>query len=265
MTESPEQLQDRLVARQIHPVRLPVFEGPLDLLLFLIRRSEIDIYDIPIETVTRQYLHTLRSMEQLNLEVAGEFFVMAAQLMYIKSRMLLPRHQQGEELASTEDEEGADPRWQLVQQLLEYRGFKEAADALRLRIEQHNEQVPRHVGTLEEPAERPLRPVDRLDLWNTFNLVLRRLSESIVQGEIHEEPVTVAERMESILERAIGETKFLFSTLLGERPSVPYIVATFLAILELSRLGRLQLSQHEAFADIQIAAQPPEPVAGPDG
>ncbi len=263
-TPEPEQLQDRLVAREIHSVRLPVFEGPLDLLLFLIRRNEIDIYDIPIEEVTRQYLGTLRSMEQLNLEVAGEFFVMAAQLMYIKSRMLLPRHQQGPDEVADELDEGADPRWQLVQQLLEYRGFKEAAEALRERIAAHNEQVPRFVGTPEELPERPLKPVDRIALWNTFNLVLRRLAEKLVQGEIHEEPVTVADQMEVILERIRGEPRFLFTSLCGERPTVPLLVASFLAILELSRLGKLQLRQHQAFADIEIHAleQPaPDPAA----
>ncbi|MGF1448072.1 MAG: segregation and condensation protein A [Opitutales bacterium] len=263
MTETSEQLQDRLLTREIHSVRLPVFEGPLDLLLFLIRRNEIDIYDIPIEEVTKQYLSTLRSMEQLNLEVAGEFFVMAAQLMYIKSRLLLPRHQQGPDEVADEVEDGADPRWQLVQQLLEYRGFKEAAEALRERIAAHNEQVARFVGTPEELPERPLKPVDRIALWNTFNLVLRRLAEKLVEGEIHEEPVTVADQMEVILGRIESEPRFLFTSLCGQRPSVPLLVASFLAILELSRLGRLHLRQHEAFADIEIhalAQATPEPV-----
>src|SRR3954469_12912325 len=109
-------------------IKLQVFEGPLDLLLFLIRKNELDIYDIPIESVTRQYVEALRAMQQLDLDLAGEFFVMAATLMEIKSRMLLPKGQHAIDPNAEEDE--MDPRWELVHQLLQYKKFKEAAATL---------------------------------------------------------------------------------------------------------------------------------------
>jgi segregation and condensation protein A len=257
---------DRLVSSYEHAVHLPIFEGPLDLLLFLIRRNEVDIYDIPIETVTRQYLDTIRAMESLNLEVAGAFFVMAAQLMYIKSRMLLPRDEQVVE-AEEEDDSDLDPRWQLVQQLLEYRKFKEAAEDIRALIENHHDLIPRFARPdEEEPGERPLQPVDRIALWNTFNTVLRRLAERLVQGEIHDEQVTVSDRMEYLLERARTQPRFLFSSLFPDQSSLSMLVSTFLALLELSRLGQLSLSQHAAFADIEIeAVARPEPEEVPAG
>jgi len=117
-----------VVAEADYRIKLPVFEGPLDLLLFLIRKNELDIYAIPIDTVTRQYLEVIYAMKELQLEVAGEFFVMAATLMEIKSRMLLPRHQQAVDPNAEEDD--LDPRWELVHQLLQYKKFKEASSQL---------------------------------------------------------------------------------------------------------------------------------------
>lgn len=239
-----------------HPIRLPVFEGPLDLLLFLIRRNEIDIYDIPIETVTRQYLEVLRAMDRLNLEVAGEFFVMAATLMYIKSRMLLPRN---EELPQEdeEDPDSIDPRWELVQQLIEYKKFKEAATQLEDMIEAQQNILPR-LFKESDVEERPLRPSDKIELWNVFNTVLRRLAEQMVQGEIHDDHVTVADRMEVILERIKSEKTFLFSSLIPKRTSIAMLISTFVAILELTRLRRLRLQQNEAFSDIVCYAVNPD-------
>jgi len=242
--------QDGLIAGNELAVRLPIFEGPLDLLLFLIRRNELDIYDIPMETVTRQYLDTLHAMETLDLEVAGEFFVMASTLMYIKSRMLLPTHQQL--AAEDEEEEEADPRWELIQQLLEYKRFKDAADELHDLSERARDLIPRHYRPAdEEQPERPLQPTDRIELWNTFNRVLRQLAEKIVSGEIHEEQVTIAARMETVLNRLRNERRFLFSSLFEEhRTTIPVLVATFLALLELARLNQVSLAQTEDFGDI---------------
>lgn len=243
--------EDSLVRQYEHNIKLPVFEGPLDLLLFLIRKNEIDIYDIPIEKVLQQYLAVLRGMERLQLEVAGEFFVMAATLIYIKSRVLLPKEKQPEEEENEEEE--VDPRWELVQQLLEYRKFKDAAASMEDLIEQAQNQIPReYFQPREEPNTRPLRPTDRIELWNVFNHVLRRLAEKIVVGEIHDETVTVSDRMEFILKR-LGTTRtFYFSELFedGTPRSVPHLIATFLAILELTRLKHLLLEQADNFADI---------------
>lgn len=245
-------MEEALVPNNDFAIRLPAFEGPLDLLLYLIRRNELDIYDIPIERVTEQYIEILSSMEKLDLEIAGEFFVMASTLMYIKSRMLLPKKDQGAN-EDVEDDE-LDPRWELVQQLLEYRKFKEAAEDIQKLILNSNDLIAR-IGPKEavEAIERPLKPVERVDLWNTFNQVLRRLSEHITEGEIHAEQVTVADRMELILKRIEHEPSFLFSELFESSTTLTTIVASFLAVLELSRLGSLSLQQDDAFADIRCA------------
>lgn len=267
-TPSPEPALpvDGLLPPPEHPIRLDVFEGPLDLLLFLIRKNEIDIYDIPIETVTRQYLAILRNQEKGNLELAGDFFVMAATLMYIKSRMLLPAAERKEDEA-TGDEGGQDPRWALVQQLIQYKRVKETAGILRGLIDERQGLLPREVNAPnpEDLPARPVAPTDRIELWNTFNLILRRLAERILPGDIAGETVTVSDRMETILERLGKETSFTFTSLLPERPTIPMLVSTFLACLELARLGHLALEQDDQFGEILCqralaapASPPPE-------
>ncbi len=243
-------MEEALIPDKEFAIRLPTFEGPMDLLLYLIRRNEVDIYDIPIERVTEQYIKVLGSMESLDLEVAGEFFVMASTLMYIKSRMLLPKKDQGTK-EDMEDED-IDPRWELVQQLLEYRKFKEAAEDIRKLILSSNDLISR-IGPKDaiEAVERPLKPVDRVNLWNTFNSVLRRLAERIDEGQINAEQVTVSERMELVLLRVKHNKDFLFSELFESNTTITTIVATFLAILELTRLDKITLKQDRAFGDIR--------------
>jgi segregation and condensation protein A len=234
-------------------IKLQAFEGPLDLLLFLIRKSEIDIYDIPIESVTRQYLEALRAMQELDLDLAGEFFVMAATLMEIKSRLLLPRGQAAVDPDAAEDE--MDPRWELVHQLLEYKKFKEAAARLgEIAIEKQN-LLARYVSALSgDPLDRPLKHADRIELWNVFNIVLRRLAEKLVVGEIHDEQVTVADQMEMLLARLQTQPTFVFSRLFEGKVTLRALIATFLAVLELTRLKKLRLQQDESFADIVCSA-----------
>lgn len=241
-----------MVAEADYRIKLPVFEGPLDLLLFLIRKHELDIYDIPIASVTKQYLEVLYAMKDLQLEVAGEFFVMAATLMEIKSRMLLPRHQQA--VDPNAEEEELDPRWELVHQLLQYQKFKEASARLGLMARDAQDRLPRPASAFAPASERPLRPVDRIELWNAFNVVLRRLAEKLVVGEIHAEQVTVADQMEHLLRVAAERREFTFSSLFPERTTLRRLVATFLAVLELARLRKLALRQDEAFADIVCSA-----------
>jgi segregation and condensation protein A len=234
-------------------IKLQVFEGPLDLLLFLIRKNELDIYDIPIESVTKQYLEVIRAMQQLDLDLAGEFFVMAATLMEIKSRMLLPKGQHA--VDPNAEEEEVDPRWELVHQLLQYKKFKEAAAKLNELAENRQNLMERYMSSLSaEAADRPLRSVDRIELWNTFNIVLRRLAEKLVVGEIHDEVVTVADQMEWLLAKTQTERTFIFSTLFPEGVTLRRLVATFLAMLELTRLKKLRIRQDEAFADIAVEA-----------
>ena len=229
-------------------VKLGIFEGPLDLLLFLIRKNEIDIYDIPIEQITSQYIAALKTMESLSLEIAGEFFVMAATLMYIKSRMLLPVDERVEQAAG-DDEEDIDPRWELVEQLLEYKKIKQGAGLLSDLIDRRQNYLDRYCVGKEEESERPLKPADRMEIWNTFNNVLRRLSEKLVHGKIEADNVTVADRMEFLI--SYPKSEFTFSELFESLPFNPRaIVATFLAMLELTRLRRMRLEQSAAFDEI---------------
>lgn len=244
-------------------IKLRVFEGPLDLLLFLIRKNELDIYDIPIESVTRQYIDALHAMQELDLEVAGEFFVMAATLMEIKSRMLLPKGQHAID-PNAEDEE-MDPRWELVHQLLQYKKFKEASAKLGELIALRQDLMERHVSALRaDAAERPLKAADRIELWNAFNIVLRRLAEKLIVGEIRDEQVTVADQMEYLLEQGRTKKSFVFSELFPGKVTLRTLVATFLALLELTRLKRLRLRQDEAFTDIICDAVEENPLETPE-
>lgn len=255
-----------VVAEADYRIKLPVFEGPLDLLLFLIRKNELDIYDIPIATVTKQYLEVIYAMKDLQIEVAGEFFVMAATLMEIKSRMLLPKHQQA--VDPNADEDDLDPRWELVHQLIQYKKFKEAAGRLGDMAFTAQNLLPRPASAFAPASERPLKHVDRIEVWNSFNLVLRRLAEKLVVGEIHAEQVTVADQMEYLLERIKTQPSFVFSQLFPEKITLRRLVATFLAMLELTRLKKLRIEQNEAFTDILCTAVseeiPLETPAAPD-
>ena len=243
-----------------HRIKLQVFEGPLDLLLFLIRKNEIDIYDIPIESVTKQYVAVLHSLQQLDLEVAGEFFVMAASLMGIKSRMLLPKGLHAVD-PDADGQDDIDPRWELVHQLLQYKKFKDAASRLSEMARLQRDLMDRLLSPrLADSLDRPLRGINRIELWTAFNAVLRRLAEKLVVGEIHDEAVTVADQMEWLLERMRGEKSFVFSGLFEAGVSLRRLVATFLAVLELTRLRKMRLRQSEAFADIVCEAADETPL-----
>jgi segregation and condensation protein A len=244
-------------------IKLQVFEGPLDLLLFLIRKNEIDIYDIPIESVMKQYVAVLHSMQELDLEVAGEFFVMAASLMEIKSRMLLPKELHAID-PDADGQDEMDPRWELVHQLLQYKKFKDAAGRLSEMARLQRDLMERQLSNRPaDSLDRPLRGVNRIELWNTFNLVLRRLAEKLIVGEIHDETVTVADQMEWLLGKMRSERSFIFSSLFGSGVSLRRLVATFLAVLELTRLSKLRIRQDEAFTDIVCEAADENPLETP--
>ncbi len=240
-------------------IKLSVFEGPLDLLLFLIRKHEIDIYDIPIGLVLDQYLDALSEMQEINLEIAGDFFVMAATLMEIKSRLLLPKQQR---TASEDDEnEDLDPRWELVHQLLEYKKFKEAAESLDELSDHASLQLPRDYNSVNraEGPLRPLKPEDRISVWNSYNIVLRRLSEKLILGEIQDDAVTVVDQMEVLIEKVNSEPRFEFSSLFPGKCSLKLLVVNFIAILELVRLKRLTIKQNHSFSDFVIDRVDEEP------
>jgi segregation and condensation protein A len=235
-----------------YKVKLEVFEGPLDLLLFLIKRDEVDIYDISIERITRQYLEYLEAFKELNIDVAGEFLVMAANLVYIKSRSLLPVDQQPPDEETDED----DPRWELIRQLIEYKKFKEVAADLQLR---ELEQQQRFVRAASVPAELALAPirlgeVGIFQLINAFQNVIKRLEARHDLQEIFEEQFTVSDKIEVILRRIGNGGKLLFSDLFAAVTSRIEVVVTFLALLELIRLKQVRAIQPEPLGEIEVAA-----------
>ncbi|MGO9245337.1 MAG: segregation and condensation protein A, partial [Verrucomicrobiia bacterium] len=234
-----------------YKVKLEVFEGPLDLLLYLIKKEEVDIYDIPIERITNQYMEYLTLMQMLNLEVAGEFLVMAATLMYIKSRMLLPADQQ---VTDAETEEGEDPRWELIRQLVEYKKFKDAGLQLGQREEQQANIFSRGSpeSGIEVDKDIPLAEVSIFDLINAFNEVLKKASAREDFREIIEERFTVSDKIEEILYTLRDRSEMIFGELFANASSRAEVVVTFLALLELIRLKRLKVVQVEAFGEIRV-------------
>jgi segregation and condensation protein A len=230
-------------------VSLPVFEGPMDLLLYLVKKSEVDIYEIEIGKITDQYMAYLEALQEMDLEVAGEFLVVAATLIYIKSRTLLPVDQQPPE----DDAEEEDPRWELIRQLIEYKKFKEAAFDLQ-KMELMQEKIfarsePPAVGVQEIPG---LGRVGVLDLVKAFQKILEKIQEKERVSEILEEKFTVGQKMEYVLDRIKQEGRVRFTQLFSAMSSRNEIVATFLALLELVRLKQLKCDQNSAFDDIDI-------------
>ena len=234
-----------------YKVKLEIFEGPLDLLLFLIKRDEIDIYEISLERITKQYLEYLQAFKELNIDVAGEFVVMAANLIYLKSRSLLPADQQPPE----EDAEEDDPRWDLIRQLIEYKKFKEAAVQLHVRELEQERIFTRDGGSPLALAEAPLRlgEVGIFQLINAFQNVIKRVEAREDLREIFAEHFTVSDKIDTILRRISGGARFRFSELFGEIASRVEIVVTFLALLELIRLKQVRATQTNPFDEIEIA------------
>jgi segregation and condensation protein A len=234
-----------------YKVKLEVFEGPLDLLLYLIKRDEIDIYDISIERITRQYLEYLQAFKELKIDIAGEFVVMAANLIYLKSRSLLPLDQQPPE----EDAEEDDPRWDLIRQLIEYKKFKEAAAQLHDRALEQERIFTRDGGSVAvSDAPLPLHEVGIFQLIHAFQEVIKRVEAREDLQEIFGERFSVSDKIEKILERVGNGTPVRFSDLFGQIVSRLEIVVTFLALLELIRLNQVRALQPKMFDEIEIAA-----------
>ena len=232
-----------------YKVRLEVFEGPLDLLLYLIKRDELDIYDISLERITQQYLEYLQAFKELNIDVAGEFVVMAANLIYLKSRSLLPADQQPPE----EDVDEDDPRWDLIRQLIEYKKFKEAASHLQAR-ELEQERIFARIGDGIVPEMMPLHlgEVGIFQLINAFQNVIKRLEAKDDLREIFGENFTVSDKIERILQMLARDTSVRFSELFVRMASRVEIVVTFLALLELIRLKQVRAIQPDEFEEIEI-------------
>jgi segregation and condensation protein A len=234
---------------QEYKVKLEIFEGPLDLLLFLVKRDEVDIYDISLERITQQYLAFMEAFKMLDLEVAGEFLVMASNLLYLKSRSLLPVDQQPPEEEADED----DPRWELIRQLVEYKKFKEAAASLGEREALQNSIFGRMAESAEPPVERPLGEVSIFDLINAFNNVLKRIAaKSEDLREIFEENFTVSDKIDLIMKMTGAGVPLKFAELFAGAASRSEIVVTFLALLELVRLKQLRCTQEGPFGEIEL-------------
>ena len=233
-----------------YKVRLEIFEGPLDLLLYLIKRDELDIYDISLERITQQYLEYLQAFKELNIDVAGEVVVMAANLIYLKSRSLLPVDQQPPE----EDVEEDDPRWDLIRQLIEYKKFKEAAGQLQVR-ELEQERIFARIGDGNVPEVAPLHlgEVGIFQLINAFQNVLKRVDAKEDLREMFGENFTVSDKIEQILQSMAGGKPIRFSDLFARMASRVEIVVTFLALLELIRLKQVRAIQADPFQEIEIA------------
>ncbi len=232
-------------------VRLPVFEGPLDLLLYLIKKDEIDIYDIPIERITSQYLEYLRLIKMLDLEVAGEYLVVAATLLYIKSRVILPHDVRPPEDEAEED----DPRWELVRQLVEYKKFKEAAFELQQCLVRQ-EQVHGRGGSMKpdlaSDGSLPFDKVGLFDLLAVFQKVLARADQSEDLRDIFEDRFTVSDKIQFIQSRLGERRRLVFEELFIAGASRTEIVVTFLAVLELIRLKQIGVAQEGAFGVIEL-------------
>lgn len=234
-----------------YKVDLEVFEGPLDLLLYLIKKDEVDIHDIPIETITTQYMEYLNLMRMLDLNIAGEFIVMAATLMLIKSRMLLPV----EEREDLEEEE-EDPRWDLVRQLVEYKKFKDAAIKLQ-HMELEQESIfglgAKDLDVKDEEGGVVIEDVSLFDLITAFNDVLKRTAVEQI-GEIFSDRFTVADKIDTILHVLSEKKEMPFSLLFRDDVSRHEVICTFLALLELIRLRQVEAVQAHTFGEIMIAA-----------
>jgi len=234
-----------------YKVQFEVFEGPLDLLLYLIKKEEVDIYEVNLTKLATQFVEYIDLMRKFDLEVAGEFLVMASTLMYIKSRELLPVDQQ---VTAEGEEEGEDPRWELIRQLVEYKKFKDAAAQLQ-SLEARQENIfPRLPGKLEfESTAPPPKPdVSIFDLLNAVNSVLKRFGQRESGNAIFEDKWTVSEKIESILRVIVERGSVRFSELFVTAASRSEVVCTFLALLELIRLKQLVCAQSEEFGELEI-------------
>ncbi len=233
-----------------YEIKLDIFEGPLDLLLYLIRKNEIDIYNIPIALITEQYLSYLDMMRSLNLDLAGEYLVLASTLVHIKSKLLLPPVE-GED----EEEEGEDPRSELVRQLLEYQAFKEAALHLDERPLLERDVFKRGAPAAEPVSsgqeEEAMNEVDVFELVAAFRRIVAGLDRK-EDLEIDVEKMSLTDRINEIMERLSEEGQITFADLLGDRMERRRIIYTFLAILELMKLRMIRAYQSGPFGTIRL-------------
>jgi segregation and condensation protein A len=244
-----------------YAVRLENFEGPLDLLLHLIRKHEMDIYDIPMAEITTQYLAIIDTLQSLNLDVAGEFLLMAATLIHIKSRQLLPQAED-----EVFEEEDLDPRAELVRRLLEYQKYKEAARTLDILPLLERDVFARKfpLPVSEEEAESELEAIGLYELAEAFRALLQEHPPESFH-EVNPEQLSVTDRVHHILSLLHSQTSVAFRELFPAMPSRPEIIVTFLAMLELVKLRMVRLLQTSRNGSIQLFAAVADPLtSAPD-
>lgn len=230
-----------------YQIKLPIFEGPLDLLLHLIKEHEINIYDIPISFIAQQYFEYIELLKTLNLEVAGEFLIMASTLIHIKSKMLLPKS----EITSDDVEEDEDPRDELVQKLLEYKKYKEGAILLREKEIHQNNIFTRKIENGFSDGEELLIDVNIFDLLSAFRKIVKNIaSDSIFEISIDE--ISVTEKINLIMEILNTYPHITFDSLFSDITNKMELIATFLALLELIRLKLVKIQQVKRFDTIRI-------------
>ena len=237
-------------------VKLEIYEGPLDLLLHLIKKNEVDIYDIPIALITAQYLEYIDLMESLNVDLAGEFLLMAATLTQIKSKMLLPK------LNDEEDSEEEDPRMAIVRPLLEHMRLKEAAEVLERRTVLNRDVFSRKVDLkaigLEVDKEEYVE-ANLFDLIDAFRSIVSRFQKK-AGLEIIIETKTIQERMQEVLEQVKAAGRMTFMEICQTDRSKAELILSFLTVLELARNGLIRLFQHQVTLEITVFHMAPEPV-----
>jgi segregation and condensation protein A len=231
-----------------YKIKIPIFEGPLDLLLYLIKKEELNIYDIPIARVAEQYLAYLELMEFLDLEIACEFIVMAATLLQIKSRMLLPR--------SEVEEEEEDPRAELARRLLEYKKFKDAAFQIQAMLQRQSLFIPRlrpfDPKVLPPPEEDYIINATIYNLLTAYSKALRKTPSQLPALIAPAEEVTVTERIMAIIEYFKAEPELNFLEVFVRKVDKLKSIVSFIALLEIARLGQVSIHQERAFGDIWV-------------
>ena len=234
----------------MYKIQLNNFEGPIDLLLYFIRRDELDIYDIPIAKITKEFIDAVEEWERVHLHVVDDFIVMASTLMRIKAKLLLPRPELGD------DGEIIDPRKELVQQLVEYKRFKDAAEMLRNLSDERDQKFCRQLEPIIltdelDSEENIILDVTLYDLARFFKSVMDNMPV-VSQFELHREPVRLEKQKEFIFRYIDGDGRLKFSTILDKLKTRMEIVVTFLAVLDLVREGICRLTQNKVFGDLEL-------------
>lgn len=230
----------------MYRIQLPNFEGPFDLLLYFIRRDELDIYDIPIARITEEFLSYVKVMKLLDLELAGEFILMASTLMYVKARLLLPKpkDENGDEIE--------DPRTELVQKLLEYKQIKEATDEMKVMEEHNHNYHERIYFPNDESSEVVYTNTTMFDLLTAFKTAVDRLDNAVQEHVVELLPISVEEQKVELTRIVNVKGRIKFLEFMKDKPK-SYIVVTFLALLELIRSNELFITQDDLFEDIIIS------------